>query len=210
MIPLSVIGVLMFKKTEKESASVDRRILESQFGEAIRAVAVSLKAGYSVENAFIQSGRDMGRQYGEDSLIYREMESIRRGLVINISLEDMLVDLGSRSGCDSIRDFAGVFSISKRSGGNMVHTIEASTETIYLMIETRQEMATALSGRKMEQKIMKAMPFGILAYVGISSPGYFDALYANPGGILLMTGLLIVYLTAYVLGDRILESLEEG
>ncbi len=209
MIPLSVVGICVFIKTGKERSKADRRILESQFEDAIKAVAVALKSGYSVENAFIQSGRDMGRQYGENSLIFKELESLRRGLVINISLEDMLNDLGSRSGCDPIRDFAGVFSISKRCGGNMVNTIEASTETISLMIETRQEIGAALSGRKMEQNVMKIMPFGILTYVGISSPGYFDPLYGNIMGIVLMTVLLAVYIAAYVIGDQILESLEE-
>lgn len=205
-----IIGYLYFKKSEKELALADRRTLESEFGEAIRGVATALRAGYSVENAFIQSGQDMAKQYGRESLIFKEMENIRRGLVINISLEELLKDLGDRSGCESIRDFAKVFAISKRSGGNMVGSIGNSVDTISLMIETREEMATALSGRKMEQRIMKVMPFGILAYVGISSPGYFDPLYGNLMGVLIMTGLLIVYLAAYIMGDRILEKLEEG
>jgi len=57
---------------------------------------------------------------------------------------------------------------------------------------------------------MKIMPFGILAYVGMSSPGYFDPLYGNATGIMIMTVLLIVYLAAFYLGDRILGKLEEG
>ena len=75
---------------------------------------------------------------------------------------------------------------------------------------TREEIAAALSGRRMEQNIMKIMPFGILAYVGMSSPGYFDPLYGNITGTAIMTGLMILYLSAFYLGDRILGKLEEG
>ena len=35
----------------------------------------------------------------------------------------------------------------------------------------------------MELLIMKLMPFGILLYVGMGNPGYFDSLYHNLTGI---------------------------
>ena len=83
----------------------DVKILESQFREAIRGVDTALKAGYSVENAFVQSGKDMERQFGKESFIHEELEAIRRGLVINITLEEMLADLAERSGSEAIEDF---------------------------------------------------------------------------------------------------------
>lgn len=207
-IPLSFVGYMYYKKRAKELASEDVKILESQFGEAIRGVDAALKAGYSIENAFVQSGKDMERQFGKESFICNELQTIRRGLVINITLEELLADLAERSGSEAIEDFAKVFAIAKRYGGNMSEVISNAVETISLRIETRNEISTAVSGKKMEQNIMKLMPFGILAYVGISSPGYFDPLYGNMTGIAIMTGLLAVYLTAYFLGDRILYGLE--
>ncbi len=209
MIPLSFVGVMYYRKKARESVKRDQRELESQFGEAIRGVEAALKAGYSVENAFIQSGKDMGKQFGENSFIYEEMEIIRKGLIINITLEEMLSDLGRRSGSEAIEDFAGVFAIAKRFGGSMPEVIGTATSAISLQIETREEIAASLSGRRMEQNIMKVMPFGILTYVGISSPGYFDPLYGNITGIAAMTVLLAVYLAAYIIGDRILDRLEE-
>ena len=210
IVPLSFIGILMFRKKTEELAARDRMELESQFGEAIRGVETALKSGYSVENAFLQSGRDMGRRFGERSMIYEEMEVIRKGIVMNITLEESLSDLGRRSGSEAIEDFARVFAIAKRCGGSMPEVISSSVSTISLQIETREEIAASLSGRRMEQNIMKIMPFGILAYVGMSSPGYFDPLYGNATGIMIMTVLLIVYLVAFYLGDRILGKLEEG
>ena len=209
-IPLSFVGYLYCKKQMKELAARDVRILESQFGEAIRGVDAALKAGYSIENAFVQSGKEMERQFGKESFICEELQTIRRGLVINITLEELLSDLAERSGSEAIEDFAGVFSIAKRFGGNMGEVIAGAVETISLRIETRNEINAAISGKRMEQSIMKLMPFGILTYVGISSPGYFDSLYGNLTGIALMTGLLAVYLAAYILGDRILSGLEEA
>ncbi|MBO4609479.1 MAG: type II secretion system F family protein [Lachnospiraceae bacterium] len=209
-VPLSFIGILYFRKKGKSLAAKDRKNLESQFGEAIRGVETALKAGYSVENAFVQSGRDMERQFGRDAFICEELEAIRRGMILNITLEEMLTDLGMRSGSEAISDFAKVFAIAKRYGGSMPEIISSAADTISLQIETMEEIDASLSGRRMELNIMRIMPFGILAYVGVTSPGYFDPLYGNLTGVLLMTGLLAVYLAGFVLGDKVLAGLEEG
>lgn len=209
-VPLSFIGIMYFRKKAGSLAAKDRKVLESQFGEAIRGVEAGLKAGYSVENAFVQSGKDMERQFGRDSFICEEFEAIRRGMILNITLEEMLADLGVRSGSEAITDFAKVFAIAKRYGGNMPEIISSAADTISLQIETAEEIESSLSGRRMELNIMRVMPFGILAYVGLTSPGYFDPLYGNLTGVLLMTGLLFIYLAGFVLGDKVLAGLEEA
>ncbi len=210
VIPLSFIGILYFRKKGRSLAAKDRKTLESQFGEAIRGVETALKAGYSVENAFVQSGKDMERQFGREAFICGELEALRRGMILNITLEEMLADLGERSGSEAISDFAKVFAIAKRYGGSMPEIISSAADTISLMIETTEEIDATLSGRRMELNIMRIMPFGILAYVGVTSPGYFDPLYGNLTGVLLMTGLLCIYLAGFVLGDKVLAGLEEG
>lgn len=181
--------------------------LTLQFKECILSVAASLKAGYAVENAFLESRSDMEMLYGRESHIYQELELIRRGLIINITLEEQLNDLADRSGSEEIRQFAVVFTIAKRSGGNLPEIIHESAELIGRRVDARQEMQTMLSGRRMEQNIMKIMPFGVLAYIGFSYPGYFDILYHNWQGVIIMTVCLGIYLTAYIMGEKILRKI---
>ena len=142
-----------------------------------------------------------------DILIYQELELIRRGMVINITLEELLKDLADRSHSDEMQQFAEVFVIAKRSGGNFADIINSSAEIIGRQIEMRQEVQTLLSGRQMEQTVMKLMPFGILIYISVAYPGYFDVLYHNLQGILIMTACLAVYLTAFVMSDRIVKKI---
>lgn len=59
----------------------------------------------------------------------------------------------------------------------------------------------------MELGIMKIMPFGILLYIDMGNPGYFDSLYHNLTGAVIMTGCLGVYLGAYLLGERIMKGI---
>lgn len=206
-IPLSAVGVCFFLKERERKGKQCREELNAQFKECILSVAASLKAGYAVENAFLESRGDIKLLYGEESYLYAELECIRRGLVINITLEELLADLAVRSDSDDICQFAQVFAIAKRSGGNLPEIMQTTALLIGRKMDAEQEIRTSLSGRQMEQTVMKLMPFGILLYIGSSYPGYFDSLYHAPQGIAIMTGCLAVYLAAYVIGDKTLEKI---
>ena len=210
MLPMSAVGIWFFRGLQKQRIRRNQRELEAQFRECIRSVAASLRAGYAVENAFGESEEDMLLLYGRDASIYRELLLIRRGLTMNLPLEGLLMNLAERSGSDAIRQFAEVFTIAKRGGGNLTEIISQSIGLIGQQIDMRQEMQTILSGRRMEQGIMKVVPFGILLYIGITNPGYFDDLYGNLTGVAAMTVLLFIYLAAYGMSERILEGLEES
>jgi len=209
ILPLGVVGAWYFQKIQADKTQRCREELSIQFKECILSVATALNAGYSIENAFMESRRDMEVLYGEDSLIYRELELIRRGLVNNVTLEELLADLGSRSSSEEIRQFATVFAIAKRSGGRLDEVIRRTSELIGQRLDAYQELQIVLSGRRMELNIMKLVPFGVLCYVGAAYPGYFSPLYHNLQGVLIMTGCLILYLAAYVLGEKILQGIME-
>lgn len=208
LIPLSLVGVCLFLYRTKEAAEKEKKYLSEQFRECILAVSSSLQAGYSVENAFVECHQDMEMMFGKDALICEELICIKRGLHINLSLEELLLDLAQRSGCEDIEEFAKVFSLAKRNGGNMAEIIRNTAGRIGKKMELQKEVELQLSGRKMEMTIMKIIPFAILLYVNMGNPGYFDTLYHNVSGVLIMTVCLAVYLAAAVLGEVIMQGIE--
>ena len=204
---LSPVGIFWFRSLRRKKLERYREELTAQFRECILAVATSLQAGYSSENAFVECSNDMRMMYGDNASICKELELIRRGLNINITLEELLLDFARRSGCEEIDQFAQIFSMAKRNGGNMAAIIRSSASLIGKHIEQRQEFRTLLAGKQMELNIMKAMPFGILFYISLSNPGYFDPLYHNFMGIAVMTVCLATYLAAFVMGERVMNKM---
>lgn len=81
---------------------------------------------------------------------------------------------------------------------------------IHRQVEAKEEARTILAARRMEQRIMSLMPFCIVLYVKLGNPGYFDSLYHNLKGILIMSLCMGVYMAAWSLSERILRRLEEG
>ena len=197
-------GKLM-KEKAKTLAQRRQRELGEQFKDMVFSVAANQKAGYSVENAVRQSYRDMELLYGADSMICREILYIAAGLENNVVLENLLYDFGRRSGHPDIMQFAEVFRIAKRSGGNMTEILKKTAYAIEQKMETDKEIQVILSAKRMEQKIMNLVPFLIISYISVTSPGFFDVLYHNAAGIVIMTCCLAVYLVSVRLSRKIVE-----
>lgn len=206
---MGCIAVLFLKIDRANREERLKRECNLEFKECILSVASSLKTGYSVENAFLESSRDMEILYGKHSYIYKELERIRRGLAVNITLEELLREMADRSHSEEILQFSQVFGIAKRNGGNLAEIMYYTVDSISQRIDAKGEIQTMLSGRKMERQIMQLVPFGMVLYIGWASPGYFDGLYHNPQGVAVMTVCLLLYVTAYYLGYRILDRISQ-
>ena len=90
VLPLSGVGVLCFCSLRRKKQQRLQEELVAQFRESILAVATSLQAGYSAENAFVDCYQDMALLYGEGSLICVELKLMKRGLCLNIPLEEQI------------------------------------------------------------------------------------------------------------------------
>lgn len=202
---LTPVLILFLREKRKNLAARRRQELGMEFKDMILAVAANQKAGYSIENAFRESYRDMELLYGAESVICREMRYIIAGLDNNVVLEKLIYSLGLRSSLPDIVQFADVFFIAKKSGGNMTDILARTAAAIEQKTETDKEIQVMISARKMEQKIMNMVPFLIILYVSSTSKGFFDVLYHNLVGIIIMTVCLGFYVAAYLLSRRIVE-----
>ena len=209
VIFLSPVSVFVWKNIKTKKIQRRKKDLSIQFKDCIQAVCANLKAGYSVENAFRESLADIRLLHGETSYMGIELRHIIQGLANNISLEEMLLSLGERSGITDIREFGEVFAIAKRNGGNMTEVLVRTSTIINRKMEIDREIQVLISAKKMEQQIMNLIPFAIIIYISITSPGFFDTLYHNVLGICIMTVCLLVYLIAYHLSSKIIEICAE-
>ena len=204
-IGLMPVLFLFLKEKKKELAKKQRQDLSLQFKDLILTVSANQKAGYSIENAFRESYRDMAMLYGEAGIICTELKHIIAGLDNHVIIEQLLYNLGMRSGLPDVVQFADVFLIAKRSGGSMTDILAKTAAVIEQKTETDKEIQLMISAKKMEQKIMNIVPFLIIIYVGSTSKGFFDVLYHNLIGVIIMTVCLGFYLSAYLLSKRIVD-----
>ncbi len=199
------VFAFFIKEKKKEEAKKRRQELSLQFKDLVLALSANMKAGYSIENALRESYHDMELLYGTDSPVCVEVRHMLRGLENNVVLERLLYNLGVRSHVPDIMQFADVFLIAKRSGGNLTEVLEKTAAVIEQKIETDKEIQLMISSKKMEQRIMNMVPFLIIFYIGTTSKGFFDVLYHNVIGVIVMTVCLFFYGAAYLFSKRIVE-----
>lgn len=196
---------LFFKYIKKELCERRKKKLKDEFSETLYSVSVNMRAGYSIENAFLEAYRDLMLFYGEKSLMAKEVMRIRKGLEINITLEELVEDLSERSGVEEIKMFGDVMKSAKRNGGNITEVLSSTADRIRESICVDAEIETILSEKKLELRIMEGMPFLILMYLEVTSVGYFDVLYVGIRGRLFMTMALLLYVAAIILGNIIMK-----
>ena len=202
LIPLGIPFSVYREKGRREK---EKRVLSEQFRDMLGSVNNALRAGDSPENAFREGYREMVYEYGERALISRELVRVVNGLDNRIPLETLLEDFAGRADTEEIREFAEVFRIAKRGGGNMVEILARTSVLIEERLDVENEIRIMLGNRRLEQRIMDITPFMIIFYIGLTSPGFFDVLYHNLTGIAFMTICLGAYLAALVISEKILD-----
>lgn len=202
---LLVGGIFVYWGIQKKRRKRQHLYLE-QFKECVLSVLGAIRAGYAVENAFAESIMDMEIMYGKDCWIAKEVRIICRGIRNNKTLEGTLAELGRKSRLTEISEFAEVFSIAKRNSGNIPETIELYSKVISDHLELIAELETLLAAKRLEQKVMNIMPFLIVLYLEYTNRGYFDMMYHNLRGVVIMTGCLLVYMAAFALAERIFDK----
>ncbi|HCM92859.1 MAG TPA: type II secretion system protein F [Lachnospiraceae bacterium] len=198
--------IFLFLRYVKKGLIRKRKdLLKIQFRDMIDSIASALRAGYSIENAFYESGKDMSRLHGRDSLIVRELDLFFLKLENGIPLEAILSDFASRTGVEDISDFSEIFVLAKRNGGDFTGIIGKTVRIMREKDETEREISVILSGRKYEQRVMCIIPIGIIIYLRITSREFLSVLYHNPAGAVIMTACLAIYIASYLISAKLID-----
>lgn len=206
LVPLTLPGVVPWLRKNRElMAERRRKQLTYDFRDALDSLAVSLKAGYSVENAFPSAARDLSAILGPEAPMTKELFYIAKQSRLSVPVESLLMDFARRSGTEDIRNFAAVFTAAKRTGGNMPQIIRSAADSIGGKIDVAREIETSLAAKRMEQKIMTVMPCGIILYMRLASPGFLDMMYQTGLGAVIMTACLAAYAGAVLWSRKIVD-----
>ena len=205
IIPGAVVGAFFFKRDMELLKQKRQDNILLQFKVMITSLSSALAAGYSLENAFLVTRKDMMNIYEKNEPIMRELSLLEKKLGLNIEIEDIIFDMSERYPHEEIRDFARILSTIKKTGGNTIEIIKRTVENISSKIDIKEEISVMIAAKRLEQKIMTYMPMILLFYLRITNAEYVERLYGNPGGILVMSGAIAMILFADCMGRKIIN-----
>lgn len=202
---LSPFSILYLKYKKNKLIEERKWKLNLEFRDGIMSISSSLNAGYSIENSLSEAIGDLKILYGESSYIVNEFEYMASQIRMNRTIEEVLQEFANRSQLEDIHNFAEVFITAKRTGGDMIKIIRATSKVIGDKIDVKREIKTLITAKQFETKIMNLIPLGIILYMWMFSPGFLDPLYHNLFGIIIMTAALIVYIVSFLLSKKIIN-----
>jgi tight adherence protein B len=180
--------------------------LNLQFREALYSLASSLSAGKSIEVAFKDAQKELLIQYpNADAYIIIELEQINKRIEMNETIEGALNDFASRSHMEDIMNFTDVFSICKRTGGNLVQVVKNSAEIISEKIDVKQEINILLTEKRLEHKVLNLMPVLIVLMLSASAEEFMAPVFSEPNGRIAMTFSLMLFAAAYFISKKIMD-----
>lgn len=194
---------ILYKRQKTELIKKRKNLIMKEFKEFCSILSNNLLVGYSFENALVNSIKETKELCSKESYLVRELRVVINKLNINVPVEKAFMDFAKCTEVDEIIIFAEVLNIAKRSSGNIVEIIRKTVESIADRIELKREIEVIFASKKFEQKVMNVIPFFIIVYVKLTSPGMLDIMYNSLIGRLLMTICLIVFIFALVLGEKI-------
>lgn len=193
------------KSWEKQTIKTKKEHFRLQFKEAIQSLSGALNVGYSVENAFQETIKDLKTLYKKEDVILREFSYMVRQIQMNVTLETALQGFAERTEDEDVRMFVTVFNMAKRSGGDTVAIIRNVVRQMGEKIEVEREIGTIMSAKKLEFRILSMIPMGMMAYLKISFPQFTHILHGNFVGVVVMTVCLAIYFVSYEIGKRMVE-----
>lgn len=197
--------IFYIKKRKLQYQMRQKEQMALAFRDGMQAVVSGLYAGYSLENAFREALGELEILHGKHTPIYQGFLKMIHQVKLNQNIEDAFGEFAEKQGVEEINSFAEVLFYAKRNGGDLMTIIRNTTDAITEKIEVKREIATIISGKKIELMIMNLVPVGIILYMRITNGTMFEKLYGSSQGILIMSVCLVLYLLAYVLGEKITD-----
>lgn len=193
------------KLSRKKQLEEEKSQVSVEFKEYMMLIVAALQTGYSLEKSLLQSEKELGRLYSQDSVILKHIHIMNQKIAMNIQVERAFVEFAEAIDLEEAKSLSEIITFAKRSGGNYGKNIRDTAIKIEENLGIKEEIQTITTEKRLELKVMCVMPVGILAYISLTSKGFVEPLYGNVIGVSLMTICLLVYGVLIVVGGRIID-----
>lgn len=213
LLLVSVIGGLLIAIPQEKnySKSVVRKRqnrLRLQFKEFLEIVSISVSggSGRSMENAIVDSLRELRMIFNEDADIVREIELIVSDYEqAGIPMTAGFVELGNRSEIDDIMSFATIYKTIEGKTSDFGYIISQTRDIIKDKVEITMEIETSITSAKSEAYMMLVLPLVLVIVMSAMGSGFLDALFEPGIGRMSATVGVACTFASYVIATRATE-----
>ena len=156
------------------------RKLEEQLPEAADFLGRALRAGHSFANVMQMVGEEMPEPIaGEFKFAYEEIN-------YGVPMNEALHNLALRVPLTDLRYLVIAVLIQRESGGNLAEVFGNISRLIRARLKLLAQVRVMSAEGRMSAWILGLLPFGVIALMMASNPGYIRVLWTDPIGVHLL------------------------
>lgn len=194
-----VLGVLLPLAALNAAVAKRRRAFTSQLPDTLQMLASSLRAGYSLPQAFAAVASEA------DEPMARELGRVVVEQQLGRPLDRALDDAAGRMGSPDFDWAVLAIKIQREVGGNLAELLTTVSETMVSRERLRREVKTLTAEGRMSTTMLLALPFVVGAVMVVRNPGYMNVLIENSLGRMLAIGSLGLLVVGYFWMRKIVE-----
>jgi len=176
-----------------------RRAFDRQLGETIILLSNALKAGYSFAQAMSTVSRSAGPPIGD------EFNRATREIALGISVDDALNHMVARNKSEDFDLLVTAVQIQRVVGGNLAEILDTIAFTIRERVRIQGEIRTLTAQARFSGIIIFVLPIVLAIVLSIISPDYFDPMFKQPLGWIMMAIGLFAMIVGYGLIQKIVR-----
>ncbi len=180
--------------------------MQAQFKDALQYIKNGVDSGEALKNAIKNAANGLKALYGEKSEITQAFKMMYVKIETGHEIANEFYELGGKLHIREAVEFAELYTILKRNGGNLSEVLAAETESIRDRINLKRELNVTIAEKKGEFNIMLCIPYFILIYLRTFAAELVIPLYNNTKGIVFMTVMLAAYILLYFAGRTIIRK----
>lgn len=205
-LPAALCAVYSLRFYEAYKAAKRKDLLISQFRDLLYSLSASVGAGRHMTEALAEARSDLRLLYDEDTPMIRELAWMNsRSEAANESAEEMLLDLGRRSGVRDITTFAEVYRICISTGGDLVKVIGITSQMLLDKLTIVRDIESYTAQKRFEGKVIALLPPLIILFLNMTAPDYLAPMYGSLQGREVMTAALLSMVCGYAVSGRITD-----
>lgn len=188
-IAIGCLAVVLASVYVKRHADEQNIKMRESVPEALRLLATCFRSGSSLVQTLQQASREMKGRIGQLFRIAAQR------LEMGATTTEALMVLQSNSQVPELSFIAVALDIQHQSGGSLAPVLESAKDSIESELDLMRSLRVQTAQAKLSASIVTIMPFVLVAFFSLMSPGFLAPFFASPIGIALLAIALVMQVT---------------
>ncbi len=174
---ICMVGTWLYIRHRVEE---DQQRMRSNIPNALRSLTDSFRSGHSLVQTMQQASVDAPGRLGE------MFGTVAHSLELGRTTSESLAGLQGEGSAPELAFVAVALDVQHQSGGSIAPVMESAREVVEGELELLQTLHVQTAQAKLSASIVTIMPFVLIAFFSLASPGFLSPFLESPLGICLL------------------------